>query len=143
MTPQQVADVQASFAAVKPIADTAATLFYERLFTIAPEYRKLFKGDMERQGRMLMSMIGTAVNGLSKPDTILPAVKDLGRRHANYGVSEKDYGVVGGALLWTLERGLGEAFTPEVRQAWVEAYGLLATVMQNGAREATATIATA
>jgi nitric oxide dioxygenase len=140
MTPQQIAAVQTSFEAVKPIADTAATLFYERLFTIAPEYRKLFKGDMERQGRMLMGMIGTAVNGLSRPDTILPAVKDLGRRHVNYGVSDKDYGVVGGALLWTLERGLGEAFTPEVREAWTEAYTLLSTVMMSGACEATASI---
>lgn len=135
MTPQQVALVQNSFESVKPIADTAAGLFYDRLFAVAPEYRRLFTGDMQRQGRMLMNMIATAVNGLSRPDTIVPAVKELGRRHAGYGVAEKDYQVVGGALLWTLERGLGVAFTAEVKEAWAAAYGLLAGVMQEGARE--------
>jgi hemoglobin-like flavoprotein len=136
MTPQQVAAVQTSFAAIKPIADTAAALFYERLFAIAPEYKRLFTGDMARQGRMLMNMISTAVNGLSAPETIVPAVKELGRRHSAYGVGEKDYQVVGGALLWTLERGLGVAFTPEVKESWAAAYALLAGVMQEGAREA-------
>lgn len=136
MTPQQVAAVQTSFAAIKPIADTAAALFYQRLFAIAPEYKRLFSGDMTRQGRMLMNMLSTAVNGLSKPETIVPAVKELGRRHAAYGVAETDYKVVGGALLWTLERGLGVAFTADVKEAWASAYGLLAGVMQEGAREA-------
>jgi hemoglobin-like flavoprotein len=136
MTPQQVAAVQSSFASIKPIADTAAALFYERLFAIAPEYRHLFSGDMARQGRMLMNMLGTAVNGLSAPETIVPAVKELGRRHSAYGVTSSDYQVVGGALLWTLERGLGVSFTAEVKQAWAAAYDLLAGVMQEGAREA-------
>lgn len=138
MTPQQVSLVQSSFESIKPIADTAASLFYERLFAVAPEYRRLFSGNMARQGRMLMNMIGTAVGGLSHPETIIPAVKDLGRRHANYGVAESDYQVVGGALLWTLERGLGMAFTAEVKEAWSIAYGLLAAVMQQGAREGAA-----
>lgn len=138
VTPQQVALVQNSFESVKPIADTAASLFYDRLFAVAPEYRRMFTGDMARQGRMLMNMIATAVNGLSRPDTIVPAVKELGRRHAGYGVQEKDYQVVGGALLWTLERGLGVAFTAEVKESWAAAYGLLAGVMQEGAREAQA-----
>ncbi len=136
MTPTQVAAVQSSFASIKPIADTAAALFYERLFAIAPEYRRMFTGDMARQGRMLMNMIGTAVNGLSAPETIVPAIKELGRRHSAYGVVEKDYQVVGGALLWTLERGLGVAFTAEVKQSWAAAYALLSSTMQEGAREA-------
>ena len=143
MTPQQVALVQASFESVKPIADTAAGLFYDRLFAVAPEYRRMFTGDMQRQGRMLMNMIATAVNGLSRPDTIIPAVKELGRRHAGYGIVEKDYQVVGGALLWTLERGLGVAFTPEVKEAWAAAYGLLASVMQQGASEGAELVAAA
>ncbi|HEY4372197.1 MAG TPA: globin family protein [Burkholderiales bacterium] len=136
MTPQQVALVQSSFDSIKPIADTAAHLFYERLFAVAPEYRRLFSGNMARQGRMLMNMIGIAVSGLSRPETVLLAVKDLGRRHAAYGLQEKDYQVVGGVLLWTLERGLGMAFTAEVKEAWATAYGLLANVMQQGVREA-------
>lgn len=136
MTPQQVALVQSSFDSIKPIADTAAHLFYERLFAVAPEYRRLFSGNMARQGRMLMNMIGIAVSGLSRPETVLPAVQDLGRRHAAYGLKEKDYQVVGGVLLWTLERGLGMAFTTEVKEAWATAYGLLAGVMQQGARDA-------
>ena len=136
MTPQQVTAVQTSFAAVKPIADTAAALFYERLFAVAPEYRRLFTGDMARQGRMLMNMLATAVSGLTHPEKIIAPLKELGHRHAVYGVAETEYQVVGGALLWTLERGLGVAFTNEVKDAWTAAYAMIAGVMQQGAREA-------
>lgn len=75
MTPQQVAMVQTSFDQVKPIAVTAAELFYKRLFELDPSLRSLFKGDMQRQGMMLMNMVGTAVSGLSMPDSIIPAVR--------------------------------------------------------------------
>lgn len=136
MNTQQVQLVQSSFAQVKPIAATAAELFYGRLFEIAPEMRALFKGDMQRQGAMLMSVIGTAVNGLSRPDSIIPVVRALGARHVAYGVKDDHYDIVGSALLWTLKQGLGEAFTDDVMDAWVAAYTLLANVMQQGARDA-------
>ena len=131
MTPQQIAMVQGSWSKVLPIREQAAELFYGRLFEADPALKALFKGDMKEQGRKLMAMIGTAVNGLSNIDALLPAVRDLGKRHTGYGVKAKDYDTVAGALLWTLEKGLGPAFTPELKQAWVVVYTALATTMQS------------
>jgi hemoglobin-like flavoprotein len=135
MTPHQIDLVQTSFNAVKPIAGAAAELFYNRLFTLDPSLRGMFKGDMARQGQMLMSMIGAAVTGLRDLTTLAPIVRRLGARHAGYGVRTEHYATVGGALLWTLEQGLGDKFTPEVRDAWAGAYHLLSEVMQQGAME--------
>ena len=129
MTPQQVELVQTSFKKVVPIAATAADLFYNRLFEIAPETRALFPKDLTEQKGKLMSMLGTAVTNLHKLDSILPAVKDLGARHKGYGVTDAHYAPVGAALLWTLEKGLGADFTPEVKAAWTETYTALAGVM--------------
>jgi nitric oxide dioxygenase len=129
MTPDQIGLVQGSWAQVKPIADQAASLFYGRLFEIAPEVKPLFKGDMAKQGKLLMTMIDTAVAGLSRLDLIIGAVSDLGRRHSGYGVREEHYAIVGEALLWTLDKGLGPAFTPDVRNAWASAYGTLSATM--------------
>ena len=129
MTPQQIDLVQASFKKVVPIAGTAADLFYDRLFEIAPEVRALFPDDMTEQKKKLMAMLGTAVASLHKLDTILPAVQALGQRHKGYGVTADQYAPVGAALLWTLEKGLGEDFTPEVNAAWTETYTTLAGVM--------------
>jgi hemoglobin-like flavoprotein len=140
MTPHQINLVQQSFAKVKPIAATAAELFYNRLFSLDPALRPLFKsGDMAKQGQMLMSMIGAAVAGLRNLETLSPVVRQLGARHVGYGVQTRHYATVGGALLWTLEQGLGDEFTPEVRDAWATAYELLSDVMQLGAMEAEAT----
>ncbi len=131
MTPQQVELVQTSFQKVVPIAATAADLFYDRLFEIAPETRAMFPKDLTEQKGKLMSMLGTAVTNLHKLDTILPAVKDLGQRHKGYGVTAAHYAPVGAALLWTLEKGLGPDFTPDVKAAWTETYTALAGVMTN------------
>lgn len=136
MAPQQIALVQQSFAKVEPIADTAARLFYQRLFETDPSAIPLFRGDMQQQGKKLMQMIGVAVKGLNRLDDIVPAVQALGRRHQGYGVKGHHYHSVGAALLWTLGQGLGPDFTPEVEAAWSETYGLLATVMQEAAANA-------
>ena len=133
MTPKQIELVQGSWRKVLPIADTAAELFYGRLFSLDPALKPLFKGDMKAQGRKLMTMISTAVNGLTRLETIVPAVQDLGRRHARYGVRDPHYDTVAAALVWTLGQGLGEQFTPEVRDAWVAAYGVLAKTMKDAA----------
>lgn len=133
MTNTQKQLVQGTFGQVAPIADTAAKLFYDRLFDLDPSLRALFKSDMDEQGRKLMQMIGAAVNGLDDMEALLPTVHDLGRRHANYGVLESHYETVGEALLWTLGQGLGEKFTPEVEEAWAETYTVLATVMKEAA----------
>ena len=136
MNSQQINLVQTSFEHVRPIASTAAEIFYARLFELDPSLRPMFKGDMSHQGRMLMSMLNTAVNGLGNLDATLPVVRQLGARHARYGVRDEHYPIVGGALLWTLAQGLGDKFTPEVSEAWAAAYELLASVMQLGVIEA-------
>lgn len=130
MTPQQIELVQASFKKVVPIAGTAADLFYDRLFEIAPTVRPMFPEELGEQKKKLIGMLATAVNSLHKLDTIVPAVQDLGRRHKGYGVSDEHYTPVGAALLWTLEKGLGAEFTPDVKSAWTEAYTTLAGVMK-------------
>jgi hemoglobin-like flavoprotein len=135
MTPQQIDVVQQSFGEVKPIAAVAADLFYKRLFALDPSLRPMFKGEMTKQGQMLMSMIGAAVSGLRNLETLAPVVRQLGARHAGYGVRTEHYATVGSALMWTLEQGLGAKFTPEVREAWAGAYDLLSEVMQLGAME--------
>jgi hemoglobin-like flavoprotein len=135
MTPRQIDLVQKSFNDVKPIAATAAELFYKRLFALDPSLRPMFKGEMGKQGQMLMSMIGAAVSGLRNLETLAPVVRNLGARHVGYGVKTEHYATVGSALLWTLEQGLGDKFTPEVRDAWTGAYMLLSEVMQLGAME--------
>lgn len=127
--------VQSSFAKVQPIADTAAELFYQRLFELSPSLRPLFKGSMEDQQRKLMSTLAIAVEGLRQPAAIIKAVQELGKRHAGYGVKAEYYEVVGEALLWTLEQGLGEAFTPQVRRAWEEAYKFLSEIMKDAAAQ--------
>jgi hemoglobin-like flavoprotein len=133
MTPETQAYVRDSFAKIVPVAPQAAALFYDRLFVLDPMLKPLFKGDMNEQGHNLMAMIGTAVANLGQLETIVPAVQDLGRRHAAYGVKPADYDTVGAALLWTLGQGLGDAFTPPVEAAWTEAYTVLATVMKDAA----------
>lgn len=138
MTPQERSLVQESFAAVRPISDQAAAMFYDRLFTIAPEVKPLFKGDMSEQGKKLMQMLAVAVNGLNNLEAILPAVQELGRKHVDYGVTAAHYQPVGEALLWTLEQGLGDAFTAETKAAWEKTYTLLAGAMIEAAEGAKA-----
>jgi hemoglobin-like flavoprotein len=138
MTTNQKSLVKETFAKVVPIADTAAALFYGRLFEMDPSLRPLFRTDLREQGKKLMQMIGYCVGKLDQLDELVPAVKELGRKHAGYGAEEEDYATVGGALLWTLEQGLGAAFTPEVKAAWTTVYELLAATMIEGAKSAAA-----
>jgi hemoglobin-like flavoprotein len=130
MTPKQIQLVQQSWADVQPIAETAAALFYQRLFELDPSSRALFKSNLEEQGRVLTKMIDVAVAGLSRLESVLGAVQARGRRHAGYGVTEGHYNTVAQALLWTLEQGLGSAFDAEAREAWTAAYTLWAETMQ-------------
>ena len=131
MTPEQKTLVQQSFALVVPIADTAAEVFYGRLFELDPSLRRLFHGDRREQGRKLMQMLTVAVHGLDRLESIVPAVRALGRRHAAYGVTDEHFETVGAALLWTLKQGLGSAYTPEVADAWASVYAVLATTMKD------------
>ncbi len=134
MTPQQVRLVQTSWLAVEAMGPPAAALFYQRLFSLDASLRPLFRGDIDAQGHKLMAMLGSAVPALDRLDEIVPSLQALGRRHAGYGVLDRDYDTVGAALLWTLEQGLGGAFTREVREAWTGAYRALASTMQQVTR---------
>jgi hemoglobin-like flavoprotein len=129
MTPDQVKLVQQSFAKVVPISDQAAVIFYDRLFEIAPQVKSMFTGDMAEQRRKLMTMLAAVVNGLGNLESILPAASALAIRHVSYGAKAEHYPVVGAALLWTLEKGVGDAWTPEVAEAWTTAYTTLSGYM--------------
>jgi hemoglobin-like flavoprotein len=129
MTPEQVSLVQKSFAQVASISEQAAALFYGRLFEIAPETKPLFRGDIKEQGRKLMATLAVVVNGLANLPSILPAASALAQRHVAYGVKAGHYTPVGEALLWTLERGLGAQWTPELAAAWLAAYTTLSNYM--------------
>lgn len=129
MNPTQVTLVQESFAKVAPISATAAVLFYDRLFEVAPQVRAMFPADMTEQRKKLMAILAVVVNGLANLESILPAASALAKRHVGYGAKAEHYPVVGSALLWTLEKGLGEAWTPEVADAWTAAYGTLSGFM--------------
>lgn len=126
--------VQADWAAVTPIADTAASLFYDRLFELDPALKPLFKSDLGEQKRKLMSTIGLAVNGLTNLDALVPVVQALGQRHVGYGVKPKDYDTVGAALLWTLKKGLGDGFDSAHESAWAKVYGVLASTMLSASK---------
>ena len=129
MTPDQVTLVQHSFAKVAPISEQAAVLFYGRLFEVVPGVRAMFPDDMTEQRKKLMATLAVVVNGLTNLEAVLPAASALAKRHVSYGAKPEHYPVVGGALLWTLEKGLGDAWTPETEAAWTAAYGTLSGYM--------------
>ena len=129
MTPDQVKLVQQSFAKVAPISETAAVLFYDRLFEIAPQVKAMFPSDLTLQRKKLMATLAVVVNGLGNLESVLPAASALAKRHVGYGARAEHYPVVGAALLWTLEKGLGDAWTPETAAAWTAAYGALSGFM--------------
>jgi hemoglobin-like flavoprotein len=135
MTPKQIQLVKSSFAKIAPVKDHTAALFYRRLFEFDPDLRALFRGDMATQGAKLMAALGAVVASLDQLASVMPAVRQLGRRHAAYGVRPEHYATVGEALIWTLEQGLGADFTPATRRAWTDAYASLAWAMIAAAEE--------
>jgi hemoglobin-like flavoprotein len=136
MTPAQIRLVRTTWDQVVLIADTAARLFYERLFEMEPELRRLFgRTDMEQQRKKLMQTLAVAVKALDQLETLRPALEALGRRHVNYGVEDRHYDLVGAALLWTLEQGLGDGYTESVRESWSSAYAILAGIMRDAASQ--------
>lgn len=135
MSPEQKNLVKTTWAMVTPIADTAAGLFYDRLFAIDTSTRSMFTAtNMAEQRKKLMQALGFVIGGLDRTEQLLPAIQSLGRSHVRYGVTDKHYDAVGAALLWTLEQGLKDAWTPAVKDAWVAAYTLVAGVMKDAAK---------
>ena len=137
MTPAQKVLVQSTWTLVVPIADTATAMFYDRLFAIDPGSKKLFENtDLAEQRLKLLQVLSVAIAGLDDLGRLIPIIEDLGRRHAGYGVRDEHYDSVGAALLWTLQKGLGAAWTAETAAAWAEVYGLLSGVMRRAQKDA-------
>ena len=134
MNARQIELVQSSWQHVAPQAEEAMAIFYDHLFTVAPELKPLFRGNPKEQNRKAASMMNFIVRSLNRPDALLPGAMALGERHVGYGVRDEHYDTVGQALLWTLAKGLGEIFTPEVKAAWIAAYGELSTTMKDAAK---------
>ena len=133
MTPEQKQLVRDSWAKVLPIQEAAAELFYKRLFEQYPEVKPYFQGDMKEQGRKLIAMLNVAVNGLDNLYALIEPLKGSGKVHKDYGVQPEDYDKVGASFLWTLQQGLGDAYTPAVEDAWLATYTAVAKVMIDGA----------
>jgi len=133
MTPTEVGLVKQTWSKLLPIKDTAAELFYGRLFELDPKIKPMFTHDMKEQGDKLMATLDVVVASLDKLDTALPGARALAIRHVGYGVRPEHYDTVGAALLWALEKGLGSAFTADVRNAWVAVYTTVSRVMKEAA----------
>ena len=140
LTRDQIQLVRLTWAHLLPNAAQVADLFYGRLFELDPSLRVLFRGDMRQQGIKLMQMVGMAVDHLDQLGEVVPAVRELGRRHVQYGVTDAHYDTVGTALLWALEQGLGEHFTPAMRDAWILVYNTLAKTMKDAAHQGVAAV---
>lgn len=138
MTPRQIGLIGSSWDKVLPISEKAAELFYGKLFEIDPNLKTLFKGDMTEQGKKLFTMLDVVVKSLGNLEAVIPAAQASGKRHADYGVKDEDYATVAEAFLWTLEQGLGDEFTNEVKEAWVVAYTVLSDTMKAAANEVAA-----
>lgn len=134
MRDRDITLLQDSFARIAPIRDAAAQHFYADLFQTAPQVKPYFtETDMKEQGAKLMATLGMVVNGLRNIEKVVPAAQKLAIRHLDYGVTAKDYDYVGAALIRTLEKGLGDDFTPDVRAAWIGALTTLTTLMRDAA----------
>jgi len=135
ITREQIRLVQESFNKIEPMAPHVAELLYRRLFEIAPHLRALFPADLTEQKEKLVTMLALAILNLHRIEEIVPAIRELARRHVSYGVAKDDYKPVGEALIWTLEQALRDQFTPAVKAAWLAAYKLLSGVMISAAAE--------
>lgn len=133
MNPLQIELVRDTFAGLAPRAEEFATQFYRRLFDLDPELRPMFPPSLDEQGRKLTQMLAAAVGMLNRPQQLIPALENLGRRHVGYGVRDEHYATVGTALLLTLEAMLGQHFTRDVRDAWAVLFGIVSSTMKNAA----------
>ena len=133
MTQDDIVLVQQSWRKALGQKDSVADAFYLKLFELDPALRTLFDGDLEQQGARLVQMISASIRALDRLDVLLPVIRELGTRPAARSVHDDQYGTVGMALLWTLERMLRADFTPEVKSAWIKTYGVLSHTMREAA----------
>lgn len=137
MSPEDKEILKTTWAMVAPIGDVAASLFYDKLFALDPSLQRMFAhADMKEQRRKLMQALAAVINGIDHLGALVPTLQHLGRNHVRYGVTDRHYDTVGAALLWTLEQGLKEAWTPVAKSAWTAAYTTVAAVMRGAAAKA-------
>ena len=130
MTQRQIELVKSTWAAVAAMDHViVGGLFYGRLFEIAPQLRPMFHNPIPEQSKKLLAMINYVIAKLDKLEDIVDEVAKLCRKHIQYGVKAEHYAIVGGALIWTLEKGLGENWNEEVRKAWTDCYNILSGAM--------------
>jgi hemoglobin-like flavoprotein len=135
MTTRQIELIRSTWQMVAGDPVAVGTLFYDRLFFIAPPLRAMFRAPIAEQSRKLLSMIGYVISKLDSLEHIIDEIGKLAKRHAGYGVQEEHYTLVGDALLWTLEKGLGHHWNEEVKTAWVTCYGILSGAMISASKE--------
>jgi nitric oxide dioxygenase len=142
MTPERAQLVRESWATLAPVVPRVATTFYQRLFELEPAARALFRAvDHEAQVEKFTVSLTTIVAALDDPETLIPELSRLGRRHQGYGVTDRNYEVGGDALLGTLRTSLGGGWTPELHDAWVETYTLIASIMKRAGQRASGAVA--
>jgi hemoglobin-like flavoprotein len=135
MTSKQIELVQNSWQHIVSNVSEAGEIFYSRLFEKNPQLRSMFSTDIKEQSRKLVAIISFAVKKLNNLSEVISDVQALGRRHGKYGVQPSHYVIVADSLLWTLEKGLGDKWNEEIREAWTKLYSTLAEIMINAAKE--------
>jgi len=130
LTARDIEIVRSDWEKVERAGEAAATLLYDRLFSLDRRIRLLFPLDLEEQKLKVIRMLGAAIHGLSNPDVLLPILRLLGRKHVAFGVREEHYAMLADALIWTLRQALAGAFDEEHEAAWTRVYTVLATHMQ-------------
>lgn len=142
LTPDQIDAIRNSFSAVRPHADAMADEFYDELFRLDPNTRLMFRSDLADQKKKLMATLSVVVNSIDRLHDIIGIVKSLGMRHAGYGVEPSHFASVGLALIHAIDNTLTEHTLERIdeqgREAWFEAFQVLASVMQEGMAEARA-----
>jgi hemoglobin-like flavoprotein len=133
ITPRQVELIRHSFDAIWPVRGKLAAKFYERFFELAPDARRLFPAEMERQNLKLMDMIAAIVGAIENRDIFRSIIYNTGREHARFGARREHFVAFGEALIWGMEHQFGEAFTPEIKAAWTALYDAVQRDMIAGA----------
>lgn len=136
ITTEQKELVQISFEKIVPVSEAVARLFYRRLFELDPSIQPLFSKDIHEPGRKFMVMLRSMVKSLERLNEFTPGIEAMGQRHIGYGTEIADYETLKEALKWSLAKGLGSDFTPEVKNAWIEVYDALAEMMKRAATKA-------
>jgi len=138
MTPKQIDLVKKSWDLVLPLASTAGPLFYQKLFELDPALKHLFNKPIDQQVNKLFAALTFAIKGLDDITLIVATVEALGIKHLDYGIKDKDYETVGTALMWTLDKALGDSYTEELEAAYIAVYTALANIMNDAAKRVNA-----